>query len=104
MIILTYNKPDNFSTFSDENMHLVLPANQQRVMEAIYSTKAGNREKGLLLLKMLINELAEQQVDCVILGCTELSLYYDELRGQKSPLLIDPMDITADFIVNSYAS
>lgn len=66
---------------------------QQQVMDIIYGIKA-NTDFNINILKDIINNLIiEENCDCVILGCTELSTV--KLDSSMKNYYIDPMDILA---------
>ncbi|MBI3442609.1 MAG: aspartate/glutamate racemase family protein [Candidatus Sungbacteria bacterium] len=72
--------------------------NQAQVMRAIYSIKAG---KDISLLNFIVGamrELEEQEVGILLLGCTELSLYFEEIKSAGHEV-IDPLHIVANTLV-----
>ncbi|AEH24360.1 cysteate racemase [Pyrococcus yayanosii] len=67
---------------------------QEKVMRAIYEgVKAGNIELGRRLILEVARSL-EGRVDCVIAGCTEVSLVLHD--GDLSVPIVDPMDVIAE--------
>ena len=87
---------------------LVMPsvADQREVMRSIYAVKKGEREKAITRMRELLRLLCAPGIDAVMLGCTELSLFFDELSDEyKDTLLfIDPMRITAQAIADRFST
>lgn len=74
--------------------------NQVQVMQAIYAIKAG---KDILLLNFIagaIREFAEQDANILLLGCTELSLCFEEVTDAGYQV-VDPLRIVARQLVRS---
>ncbi|AEC52198.1 aspartate racemase [Pyrococcus sp. NA2] len=71
---------------------------QDEVMKGIYQgVKAGNLELGRKILLGIAKKLEERGADCIIAGCTEVSVVInqEDLKAK----LIDPMDIIAEVAV-----
>jgi len=87
--------------FADSPVNLVLPdddVQENQVMGAIYGSegiKAGHRDRPRQRLLAAIAALNE--IDAVILGCTELPLVLDS-EGAPIPVF-DPMEIMAEAVV-----
>lgn len=60
---------------------------QKAVMEGIYLIKAGENEEGMKKLRMVYDEYVDH-FDCIILGCTEISIALKNL-----PKTVDPVDV-----------
>ncbi|MFA4640178.1 aspartate racemase [Pyrococcus kukulkanii] len=79
-------------------IEVILPENQEDVMRGIYEgVKAGNVKLGRKILLNVARELERKGADCIIAGCTEVSvvLRQDDLRAR----LVDPMDVIAEVAV-----
>lgn len=86
--------------FSKYGVEIMTPTEdeQKDVMRGIYEgVKAGNLKLGRELLLKTAKILEERGAECIIAGCTEVSvvLKQDDL---KVPL-IDPMDVIAEVAV-----
>jgi aspartate racemase len=88
---------------------------QEDVHAAIYGTldatgdripdgiKSGKYEIPSQKLSILLDHLQQAGVDTVILGCTELPLVREKIQhGLSGVLLVDPMEIVANFMCISY--
>ncbi len=86
------------------SMETLLPDNEQQlqVMEGIYKVKAGQIEKGRILMEPIFDSLIEQGADGVILGCTEIPLAFDKLAPEKRVNTLDSLDLLADQCVKYY--
>lgn len=72
---------------------------QNHLMNIIYKKiKAGkyNDSEVISELNLLIRKLEDNGAEAIILGCTELSLYYPALKKEN---IIDPLDLLAKKIV-----
>lgn len=80
-------------------------ADQREVMHIIYDIKRGEREKATTRMWELLRFLTVPSVGAVILGCTELSLFFEELslEYRNTILFIDPMRITARAIADRFS-
>ncbi|AMM53874.1 cysteate racemase [Pyrococcus kukulkanii] len=79
-------------------IEVILPENQEDVMRGIYEgVKAGNVKLGRKILLNVARELERKGADCIIAGCTEVSvvLRQDDLKAR----LVDPMDVIAEVAV-----
>ena len=61
------------------------PSDQKEITRVIYDTKQGIY--ALTELLPIINRLVEQNAEIIILGCTELSLYYSEISQINRPVI-----------------
>lgn len=79
---------------NNQNINWVLPENhlQQRIMEVIYSVKAGHDIA--VSADLLVSTLREVEADVFVLGCTELGLLHDHLIKEKYEVL-DPLRVLA---------
>ncbi len=75
------------------------PAEQSTLMDIIYTIKAGRPDWNRNVLVSLLRSLQDQGGSAFLLGCTELSLYYDFLVEQGFSV-IDPLRIAAQQIVD----
>lgn len=86
--------------FGKNNQYVILPNSQEQeeLMEIMYAVKGG-AEKGIEdRLKKIANSLMQRGARVILLGCTELSLYFQEL--QSSGILVeDPLRIVAKYLV-----
>lgn len=72
------------------------PATQAAIDEWIDSTlKGADRKRQLKALKQLIEQ---QKEETIILGCTELSLFFSEL-SQTQKRILDPLEISANKVL-----
>jgi aspartate racemase len=99
--ILATDGTINSGVFSDKNIKVIVPAenDQKQIMDIIYKEiKAGNynNPKVALQIDTLIQKLKADGAEAVILGCTELSLYYSLIKEDK---VFDPMDLLAKKVV-----
>ncbi|MFA4647156.1 aspartate racemase [Pyrococcus kukulkanii] len=79
-------------------IEVILPENQEEVMRGIYEgVKAGNLKLGREILLNVAKELERKSADCIIAGCTEVSvvLRQEDLKAR----LVDPMDVIAEVAV-----
>ncbi|RLF89293.1 aspartate racemase [Thermococci archaeon] len=79
-------------------IEVILPENQEEVMRGIYEgVKAGNLKLGREILLNVAKELERKGADCIIAGCTEVSvvLRQEDLKAR----LVDPMDVIAEVAV-----
>ena len=74
------------------------PAEQQRLMDVIYRIKGGGDVSIVSDLRTTVGELADRGADMVLLGCTELSLYYENLLG-NTLMIADPLRVVARQLV-----
>jgi len=72
--------------------------NQKKVMQAIYTIKAGNHNSALRLCRSAIKELMRGGGQYILLGCTELSLCFEEIQKAKYTV-VDPLRIVAQLLV-----
>lgn len=69
---------------------LPTPDEQKEVMEVIYTIKAGKHDGMTLRIAKLCDALIGRGADRIVLGCTELSLLYEDLAAKGLPVL-DPL-------------
>lgn len=68
---------------------------QQELMRIIYDQVKAGRQSDLPAFHGIIDRMAEKGCAAVILGCTELSVVYDEHRLHADPRLVDSLDSLA---------
>jgi aspartate racemase len=66
------------------------PSLQEDVMRGIYLIKAGKNDEGEKKLKKVYEEYIDKY-DCIILGCTEISIVLNGL-----PKTVDPVDVVIE--------
>lgn len=85
-----------------------LPADLQAgVMEAIYLIKAGDVEKENITKKLFtaVDFFVSQGAARIVLGCTELSLYYDVFTARYPDVVfVDPLRVVAEHVVATVLS
>ncbi len=81
-------------------LQLVIPADtcQREVMRVIYDIKAGRVSNLNEAAPKITRHLKDNGAEIVILGCTELSLYFDDFLAGGVPI-VDPLRITAKYLV-----
>ena len=91
--------------FRDEGLSTIEPddADQRRVMSLIYQGIKANGTYDPRDLVRLAERLHERGGDAVVVGCTELSVIYQDLT-QRPPFLFDSLDILAERCVETYES
>jgi aspartate racemase len=74
--------------------------NSAEVMAAIHSIKKGVRD-GSAAARLEKVVLAMRQLGCekFVLGCTEISIYYEYLRERQGDVFIDPLRLAAAALV-----
>ncbi|MCD5415202.1 MAG: amino acid racemase [Clostridiales bacterium] len=102
----TYSSEIYSNSFEKLAISIVTPngAVTREIMNIISEIKKGNKEEYCKELKNIILDLKRQEVEAIILGCTELSLMRDSLVADEqikhaNIKLIDPMDILAKKVV-----
>ena len=70
-------------------------ASQHDVMEGIYLIKAGKNEEGKQKLKRVYEKYVDDY-ECMILGCTEISIALKDL-----PKVVDPVDVIIEKLLES---
>jgi aspartate racemase len=80
----------------------ILPAEeeQKKIMDVIYDIKAGKSDGIKERLSGLIEAMKGKGAQAVILGCTELSLYFEPISARENIAIIDPLRAMASRIVN----
>ncbi|MCK8824183.1 aspartate/glutamate racemase family protein [Fuchsiella alkaliacetigena] len=66
--------------FSNYNIDILVPAEREikEIMDVIYTIKYGEKKDiHKYKLNLIANDLVNNGADCVVLGCTELSLLFD---------------------------
>ncbi|MGC9165644.1 MAG: aspartate/glutamate racemase family protein [Thermoprotei archaeon] len=71
------------------NIQIILPQNQEQIMQAIYQIKAGKTKRARKTLIKATKELEQKGAQAIIAGCTEIPLALKP-KDTKIPLL-DPM-------------
>lgn len=91
--------------FETEGLRTIEPdhADQRRVMSLIYQGIKANGTYDPRDLVRLAERLHERGGDAVVVGCTELSVIYQDLT-QRPPFLFDSLDILAERCVETYES
>ncbi|OHA00656.1 MAG: hypothetical protein A3C07_04360 [Candidatus Sungbacteria bacterium RIFCSPHIGHO2_02_FULL_47_11] len=84
------------------NLNPIIPSpyHQQRLMRSIYNIKKGEQKSVLKEIQNAISELAGNGAETVLLGCTELSLYFEQLQKEQIPIE-DPLRVAAQQLVES---
>lgn len=79
----------------------VLPSNadEEELMEIIYGVKAGQTERVVERTIAVANALTARGADAVLLGCTELSIYADDLGQVTNATIFDPLKSMATYLV-----
>jgi aspartate racemase len=75
------------------------PKDQETLMRFIYDVKAGI-DPGAGVLRRLAGGLLNRGAECIILGCTELSLYNSQMQS-RSGQYIDALDVLARASLNA---
>lgn len=75
-------------------------AHQKKLMKTIYGVKGGATQETVQELYGMCRHLIDLGAELIILGCTELSLYFDELRDIQD-ILVDPLRIAAKQVVEN---
>lgn len=86
--------------FQNYGVEVIKPskAMQSHVMDLIYAIKKGNKEITLKGFYRAVEEIREQGVEVLVLGCTELSSAYGIFKMKGS--YIDPLEIIAIRAIN----
>lgn len=74
-------------------------ADQKKVVEVIYAIKAGNEQSVIELLLSVANGLIQRGARGLILGCTELSMYFDFVSHNTECVVFDPLRAVAHYLV-----
>jgi len=76
------------------------PDLQSEVMTVIHDIKKG-MESGIVIrrLEEAATEMKQSGCEKLVLGCTELSIYYDELTDRLGNIFIDPLRLAARKLV-----
>ena len=87
--------------FTESGYSCIVPddEHQKNVMKAIYTIKQGTNDVVHSYLKEAVDHLKMRGAKVVLLACTELSLYFDQLQGQ-GVIIEDPMRICATYLVS----
>lgn len=98
--LLTTNGARDYRVFElqDQTIDWVYPTidQQKMIMEVIYDTKKKISLKSLKQLSTVIDAIVLNGAEQVILGCTELSLYYTSICTKP---VVDPLRILANHAV-----
>jgi aspartate racemase len=81
--------------FQDTGIEVVYPDDRERMMEAIYAFKRGEKEEAKRLMDECVEVLLDQGVEAAVLGCTELSA----LPWEWDVPSIDPAAVLANHCV-----
>lgn len=83
--------------FSRQGVELMVPepADQDRLNELIYDRVKANKPYDAGVLCDVGRRLCQRGCEVVVVGCTELSVVYDNLDC-KPPWLVDSLDVLAD--------
>lgn len=73
---------------------------QQNVMQSIYTIKAGKLVESATAFNPVIDELVRRGAHRILLGCTELSLCFEEIQ-RIGYSVIDPLRIVARHLVEN---
>ena len=79
------------------------PEDQQEVMSIIQGIKAGEMKGMGDRIRSIARKLKEKGADVVILGCTELSIFYKELESDTEMAFLDPLFVIASKIVKDFS-
>ena len=83
-----------------EKLNWILPSpiDQKKVMDFIYVVKKGKGDIHIDDLKDVTQNLLEKGAEFLLLGCTELSLYYESIL-RPNIVVIDPLRVVAQELV-----
>lgn len=89
------------SIYNQFDNEWVLPSSgeQKEVMNIIYDIKSGNTNTIVARIQRIIDLLRSRGVDVIVLGCTELSLYANQVEG-FGVSIVDPMQLLAYRLVS----
>lgn len=74
--------------------------NQTVVMEVIHDIKKGVKDRSICdRLEKIGRELLQEGGTKLILGCTELSIFYEELYARLGNVIIDPLRLAAQTLI-----
>ena len=97
-------KTNLYNTYFD-NEQIIYPNDndKQKIMDIIYSCKISSSiDKKIDNVKNLIFSFKQKyNFDCIILGCTELSLLLENIKIINDIHIIDPFDVTINHIYNN---
>ncbi|MEG0857503.1 MAG: amino acid racemase [Terrisporobacter sp.] len=81
--------------FNSYNIEVIKPSdeNQNIIMDLIYGIKKGTKEFDIDKIKKVLDDLGSKNVECIILGCTELPVAFNILN--LSGNYIDPTEVLA---------
>lgn len=81
--------------FDDSPVDIVHPEAKDRLMDAIYAVKRGNRAEATAIVDDIITGFADDGVEVVLVGCSDLSV----LASNWSLTTVDPIRVLADACV-----
>jgi len=85
-------------TLAVHGITLAVPADQDRLMEVIRAVKRGDQGEAVRdTFRAIAGQLGEQDPDCLVIACTELSVLADSL-ARDTPVL-DALDVLVAGIV-----
>lgn len=72
---------------------------QQKIMEIIYAIKAGKEEEKIRAILPIARDLIIRGAQVILLGCTELSMYFDYVAKNINYPVFDPLRAVAQYLV-----
>lgn len=99
----TYNTNIYKTYFNDKQIIYPIDNDKQKIMDIIYNCKiSSSDDENINSLKNLIISFKQKyNFDCIILGCTELSLLLENITTISNIHIIDPFDVTINYIHNN---
>lgn len=88
------------NAFDERNIDTIVPSKeiqQNSVMPAIYSIKAGEKKRATEMIDKAIRELVARGAQAIVAGCTEISLIMNP--DSSSVQVIDTLDCLADAVI-----
>jgi aspartate racemase len=83
-----------------DKTHSLREDQQGEVMAVIHAIKRGVRDETIITrLGKVITDMRKARCERFVLGCTELSLFHDELAGRLGKIFIDPLRLAAKELV-----
>jgi aspartate racemase len=107
----TYKERIYESYVIDKSVDIFTPDKiyQEKVHDAIYNLEFGIKKLGhiseeshKLISEAIYNMVSQNHIDCIILGCTELSMVYGKKNLLEGIRLIDPTDIFISVIKENF--
>jgi aspartate racemase len=99
----TYNTNIYKTYFNDKQIIYPIDNDKQIIMDIIYNCKiSSSDDENINSLKNLIISFKQKyNFDCIILGCTELSLLLENITTISNIHIIDPFNVTINHIHNN---